>query len=52
MEDLLGVPGALILFFDEGKIREITYEETESYMITEMFINDKERLLNNLIENN
>lgn len=48
---LLGIPGASILSFDGGSIREITYEETESYIITEMFINDKERLLNNMLGN-
>lgn len=48
---LLGVPGASILSFDEGKIRQIAYEETDSYKITEMYINDKERLLNNMLKN-
>lgn len=48
---LLGIPSASILSFDGGSIREITYEETESYKITEMFINDKERLLNNMLGN-
>jgi predicted ATPase len=48
---LLGIPGAAILSFDDGCINEITYEETESYKITELFINNKELLLNNLLEN-
>ncbi len=48
---LLGIPEASILSFDEGIIREIKYEETESYRITELFINDKELLLNNLLNN-
>lgn len=46
---LLGTPGASILSFNDDKIREITYEETESYKITELFINDKQRLLNNIL---
>jgi predicted ATPase len=46
---LLGIPGASILSFDGGSISEITYEETESYKITELFINNKQLLLNNLL---
>lgn len=47
---LLGVPGASVLSFDEGKIKEIAYEDTESYKVTEMFINDKDRLLRNILD--
>lgn len=47
---LLGIPGASILSFDEGAIREIEYKETESYRITELFINNKELLLRSLLE--
>lgn len=47
---LLGIPGASILSFGNGSISEITYEETESYKITELFINNKQRLLNNLLD--
>lgn len=36
---LLGIPEASILSFDDGMISEIKYEETESYKITELFIN-------------
>ena len=46
---LLGTPGASILSFDNGGIREISYEETESYQITELFINSRQLLLNNLL---
>lgn len=48
---LLGIPGASILSFDDGKIHEIAYEESESYKITELFINNKQLLLNNLLGN-
>lgn len=48
---LLGIPGASILSFDDGFIHEITYEETESYQITELFINNRNILLNNLLNN-
>lgn len=46
---LLGIPEASILSFDNGKISEITYEETESYRIAELFINNRKSLLNNLL---
>ena len=46
---LLGIPEASILSFDDGLISEIKYEETESYKITELFINNKGLLLNNLL---
>ena len=46
---LLGIPEASILSFDDSKISEITYKETESYKITELFINNKDSLLNNLL---
>ena len=45
---LLGFPGADILSFDGGKIHRISYEETESYQITEMFINQRGLLLKRL----
>lgn len=49
---LLGIPGAEILSFDGGKIHPITYGETESYRVTEMFINNREHVLKRLLENN
>ena len=47
---LLGMPDAEILSFDAGTIHPIEYEETESYKITEMFIRDRKRFLNRLLE--
>jgi len=47
---LLGLPDAEIFSFDDGQIHPIEYEDTDSYMITSMFINDRERLLRQLIE--
>jgi len=47
---LLGLPEAEILSFDDGAIKPITYEETQSYQITKMFINDRERVLKLLLE--
>lgn len=47
---LLGIPDAQILSFDEGVIHECDYEDTESYQVTEMFINNREYLLKRLLE--
>ncbi|MCD8379154.1 MAG: AAA family ATPase [Lachnospiraceae bacterium] len=47
---LLGIPGAEILSFDEGQIHPCSYEETDSYQVTEMFINNREHLLNRLLQ--
>lgn len=47
---LLGIPGAEIYSFDEGQLHRCTYEETDSYRVTEMFINNRKRLLHQLLE--
>ncbi|MCR5023126.1 MAG: AAA family ATPase [Lachnospiraceae bacterium] len=47
---LLGIPGAEILSFDGGEIHPCTYEETDSYQVTEMFINNREQILKRLLE--
>lgn len=49
---LLGLPGAAILSFDGGEIHEVTYEETESFQVTEMFLNHREYLLERLLNGN
>ena len=46
---LLGIPGAEILSFDDGKIHSCEYEETGSYQITKMFIEDREQILGRLL---
>ena len=46
---LLGMPGAEILTFDNGLIHTCEYEDTESYQVTETFINDRKRLLDRLL---
>ena len=46
---LLGVPDAQIISFDDGKIHNCEYEDTESYKVTEMFINNREHLLGRLL---
>ena len=45
---LLGLPKAQILCFDGGCIKPCRYEQTESYRVTELFINHRERVLRNL----
>ncbi len=47
---LLGLPGAEILSFDDGAVHPCEYEETDSYQVTSMFINDREQLLYRLLE--
>ena len=39
------------LSFDSGLIHRCEYEETDSYQVTEMFINNRERLLERLLYN-
>ncbi|MCQ2483111.1 MAG: AAA family ATPase [Clostridia bacterium] len=47
---LLGFPEAEILSFDNGAVHACTYEETDSFRVTSMFINNKEQILKNLFE--
>jgi predicted ATPase len=47
---LLGLPGAEILSFDDGEIHPCSYEETDSYQVTSLFINSREQLLGRLLE--
>lgn len=46
---LLGLPGAEILTFDDGPVHSCRYEETESYQVMEMFINNREQMLRHLL---
>ena len=46
---LLGLPGGEILSFDNGPIHPCTYEETDSYKVTSMFINNREQILHRLL---
>lgn len=47
---LLGLPGAEILTFDEGSIHPCSYEDTDSYKVTAMFMNNRDALLKNLLD--
>ena len=46
---LLGIPNAEILTFDNGLVHRCEYEETDSYQVTEMFINHRKQLLDRLL---
>ena len=41
---------AEILSFDDGEIHLCTYEETDSFRVTEMFINNRKQILKRLLE--
>lgn len=45
---LMGYPGADILLLDEDGIRRVEYEETEHYVITREFLQNRERMLREL----
>ena len=47
---LLGLPDAEILSFDKGTIHPCAYEDTDSYRITDMFLNDRARILKELLD--
>jgi len=47
---LLGMPNAEILTFDDGMIHKCEYEETESYQVTELFINNRQQMLKQLLD--
>ncbi len=47
---LLGFPDATIMCFDGGSIKPCTYEETDSYKITKMFINNRNQILEQLFK--
>ena len=46
---LLGIPDAEIYSFDQGEIHLCEYEETESFQVTEMFVNNRKALLQRLL---
>ena len=47
---LLAIPEAEILCFDRGSLHSCNYEDTDSFRITEMFINNRESILNMLLK--
>jgi len=47
---LLGFPEAQIISFDDGHLHEIDYEDTASLQIVRRFVNERERLLEELFQ--
>jgi len=47
---LLGIPYAQILSFDEDGIHVTEYEDTDSYLVTSLFINRREYILKQILE--
>ncbi|MBR2527077.1 MAG: AAA family ATPase [Blautia sp.] len=47
---LLGLPCAEIISFDGGPLHPCTYEETDSYQVTSMFINNRKQILRRLLD--
>ncbi|TYP69742.1 AAA family ATPase [Paenibacillus methanolicus] len=47
---LMAYPGAAIYHFQEGRIEEVAYEETEQYTLTRDFLNHRERYFRMLFE--
>ena len=47
---LLGMPDSEILTFDDGPIHPCSYEETDSYQVTSMFVNHREQILKKLLD--
>ena len=47
---LLGAPDAQILSFDDGQIHPCVYEDTDSYRVTKMFLENRQLLLKRLLE--
>jgi len=47
---LLGFPNAQILSFDGGRIHDISWEETDSYKITKLFLDNREGVLRRLLD--
>jgi predicted ATPase len=45
---LLGYPGAQILDFDAQPIREIRYEDTLHYIVTRRFLENRQKVLDEL----
>jgi len=47
---LLGYPHSVILSFDNGEINEIDYEMTDHYQITRYFLQHREKLLSDILD--
>jgi len=47
---LLAIPGADIISFDGTGLSYLDYEETESYRITELMVNHRDRMISDLLD--
>lgn len=47
---LLAYPDAEILSFDDGNIHPVSYEETDSYQITKLFVDNRDYIIKKLFE--
>ena len=47
---LLAYPGARIILFNDSGLSEVAYEETEHYSVTKEFLNNYERMLHYLLQ--
>ena len=47
---LLGFPSAQILSFDGGEIHEVQWEETDSYRVPRLFLDNREGVLRRLLD--
>ena len=48
--EAIAVAYAEIMSFDDGIVHPVSYEETDSYQVTEMFINNREQILRRLLD--
>lgn len=47
---LLGTPGAALYSFDGEEIQSVEYEQTDSYRIMKLFMENRDRLLHSMLE--
>ena len=47
---ILGYPEAQILSFDDGTVHEVEYEDTTSLQVVRQFVNDRQKFLEQLLE--
>ncbi|MDD3364855.1 MAG: AAA family ATPase, partial [Syntrophomonas sp.] len=48
---LMGYPNSVILNFDDSKIDEVNYEMTDHYQITKYFLQHREKVLSDILDN-
>ncbi len=48
---LMGYPNSVILSFDDGGVNKIDYEMTDHYQITKYFLQHREKLMSDILDN-